>query len=364
MGDFNHKCNFSQLPASYNDRIVVIVGVRPIGPTKDMIELDNFAPGNSFTPISGPIRGEYNDYGSIQNVDRTPAVEALEKFFDMDIERIVDCAERISCGCKHQIEDEYKKIKKVLKDNSLIYYKKEELEFTYIMEHEAIFDSLIAMNNVPFKNRRFWRIPNEFIEDLGYKKNIVGKDHGYDIIKWTHDTLPKLIEKCYIWKVEDDGDYSKVYDTIEEFAKYIGCEIPEKYNRSYYETCFLNDIETRKKNSEIGKRFNRGEGYEKYSFFRSADYGLFHLGEHSGLFEYMLCSFGNDNGHIQERYMKEIVEIASLYGAMMGLQMTWGNTSYYNQEINYDNHINFLNKCLEVAKEKKSEHDYIEEDEE
>lgn len=365
MGCFNHKCNFSQLPVAAGDRIVVIVGIRPIGPAKDVIELDNFAPGNSFTPISVPIRGEYNDYGSIENVDRTPGVEVLENFFGLSVETIVDCAERVSCGCKDQVKEDYKKIHNILNKDSFysFYYKKNELEFTYIMEHEAIFDSLIAIDNVPYKNRQFWRIPNDFIEDLGYKKNIKGKERGYDIIEWTHDTLPKLIEDCYIWKVKDKGDYGKVCDTIEEFAKYIGCEIPEKYNRSYYETCFLNNIEKLKETDNLEKIFARREGHDKYSFFRFSEYGLFHLGEHSGIHSYFLCSFGTGNEHMQEKYMKEIVEIAGLYGAMMRLQMTWGNTSYYNQDINYDNHINFLNKCLEVAKEKKSEHDYIEEDE-
>ena len=60
MGSFNHKCNFSQLPTVSGDRIVVMVGVRM---TNNVLEADGFSPGNSFTPVSVPIRGEYNDYG-------------------------------------------------------------------------------------------------------------------------------------------------------------------------------------------------------------------------------------------------------------------------------------------------------------
>lgn len=66
MGSFNHKCNFSQLPARCGDRIVVLVGVQM---TNNVLDADGFSPGNSFTPISVPIRGKYNDYGGIENVD-------------------------------------------------------------------------------------------------------------------------------------------------------------------------------------------------------------------------------------------------------------------------------------------------------
>ena len=68
MGCFNHKGNFSNLPITYGDRIVVIVGVRPTKKTYDSQELDTFSPGCSFVPISVPIRGEYNDYGGIEVV--------------------------------------------------------------------------------------------------------------------------------------------------------------------------------------------------------------------------------------------------------------------------------------------------------
>lgn len=365
MGCFNHKCNFSQLPVAAGDRIVVIVGIRPIGPAKDIIEVDNFAPGNSFTPISVPIRGKYNDYGSIENVDRTPGVEVLENFFGLNVETIVDCAERVSCGCKDQVKENYKKIRNILDKDSFysFYYKKNELEFTYIMEHEDIFDDMINRSNLAYKNRYFWRIPHEFLNDIGYTENNLGKNNNnYDIIEWTHPTLPKLKEECYIYRTEDVGNYDKVYHTIEEFAKYIGAEIPEKYNRSYYETCFLEDIKkiSDKSLSRIDIRLMFSEN-RHYSFLRYGEYGLFHQGEHTGIHSYLLCSFGNNDEHMQENFMKEVIEIALLYDALIQMEMTWGNTSYYRQDISYEPHIEFLKKCLEVAESKRKEYEYIEE---
>ena len=361
MGCFNHKCNFSQLPAKYGDRIVVILGVKPIGPTEDMMDVDGFSPGNSFTPISVAIRGEYNDYGAIQNVDMTPGIEVLEKYFGMGIEEIVDVAERVTCGCKDQVEDSYKKIKDILNNNKLSYY--EDVELTYIMEHEDIFDDMINRSNLAYKNRCFWRIPQEFLKDLGYEEHPNGKRNGYDLIDWTHDTLPKLIDDCYIWKVKDKGDYGKVYHTIEEFAKYIGAEIPEKYNRSYYETRFLEELKkiSDKSLSRIDMLLMASED-RNYSFLRFGEYGLFHQGEHTGIYSYLLCSFGDNNEHMQEKFMKEVIEIALLYDALIEMQMTWGNTSYYRQDISYKPHIEFLKKCLDFAEAKDKE--YNEEEDE
>jgi len=362
MGCFNHKCNFSQLPVKYGDRIVVVLGVKPIGPAEHMMDIDNFSPGNSFTPISVPIRGEYNDYGGIQNVDMTPGIEVLENYFDMGIEEIVDIAERVTCGCKNQEEDTYKKIKDILTDKKLSFLYK-NVELTYIMEHEDIFDDMINRSNLAYKNRYFWRIPHEFLNDIGYIENNLGKNNNnYDIIEWTHPTLPKLKEECYIYRTEDVGDYNKVCNTIEEFAKYIGAEIPEKYNRSYYECRFIEDIKTMSDESlsRIDKRLRAYEN-RHYSFLKFAEYGLFHQGEHTGIFSYLLCSFGNNDEHMQEKFMKEVIEIALLYDALRLMEMTWGNTSYYRQDISYEPHIEFLKKCLEVAESKRKEYDYVEE---
>ena len=88
MGCYNHKGNFSQLPICGGDRAVVIIGI-----TSPDSQNDFFSPGESFTPISAPIRGTYNDYGGLENIDSTPGVDALVRFFGMDAESIISAAE-------------------------------------------------------------------------------------------------------------------------------------------------------------------------------------------------------------------------------------------------------------------------------
>lgn len=363
MGSFNHKCNFSQLPAKYGDRIVVLVGVRM---TSNVLDADGFSPGGSFTPVSVPIRGKYNDYGGIDNVDRTPGIEALEKYFNMSVERIVDCAERITCGCENQLNDEEKKNIKVALDSVQVagYYKEYNLVLSYIMEHESIFDDLIAINDSAIKDRYHWRIPHKYLESLGYSKNVVGKDNNYEIIMWEHDSLPKLKEKRYVWKVEEFNDYSKTSHTLSALCERIGCSVPEKYNERYYEERFKADIEFLKEKEQhagdLDYMFRYSSSRDEYSFLRHAEFSLFRgYDESLKCGGYLLSSLGPNDAHMKLDYMKEVIEVALLYDAMYKLQMTWGNTNYYCQDIDYGLHVRFLEKCLSLAKEKvKEEEEY------
>jgi hypothetical protein len=355
MGCFNHKGNFSQLPVVAGDRIVVFVG---ISPKNVNVGDDGFAPGRSFTPITVPIRGEYNDYGGIENVDKTPGTEALEQFFDVTTETLVDWAERIAAECENQISQE--KVKSVLKKVAAICNTQaSEIELNYIMEHEEIFDHMVSTQNTRVADIEHWRLPHKYIEALGYAKNVLGKDNGYDIVSWTHETLPELKETCYVWLKDEFGDYSKISRTFAELCHRIGCEVPEEFNMPYYTRCFLNDIETIKKPG--GKSdsdffeipyFNN----EEYSFLRSS------LQCHNGLYRHyygmanvgaLLAQFGGDENHLVEKYSKEVVEVAAFLNALVCLEMSWGVTNYYRQDVDYGQHVSFLEKCLDVVKAKR-----------
>jgi hypothetical protein len=219
------------------------------------------------------------------------------------------------------------------------------------MEHESVFDALVAMNDLAVKDRYHWRIPHEAIEKLGYSKEVLGEENVYEIIRWTHETLPELKETCYVWKKEDFGDYGKTVHTISELCKYIGCDVPEVYEENYYESRFKAGIEELKeKKSAFDMLVSRGD--EEYSFLRGFNRGLFNGGENSGISGFLLCSLGEKNAHMDIKFMKEIIEVALLYDAMKLLEMTWGNTNYYRQDVDYSLHIEFLKKCLDVAEEK------------
>lgn len=404
MGCFNHKGNFSNLPITYGDRIVVIVGVRPTKKTHIGQELDVFSPGHSFVPISVPIRGEYNDYGGIENIDRTPAIDELEKFFGMETTKLVDLAERTCFDCEDQMEEENNIAKEVLK-NILNHsgYTDTELTLTYIMEHEKIFDHIVSIANPKQKDRYFWRIPHKYIEALGYRENRLGEENNYPIIRWEHDTLPTLKEMCYVWLENDFGDMTKASHTIAQLCEKIGCNVPKEFEDTFFETIFKEEcgltFEKREEmlfdhyHSLVGKTGKNGifteemvkdliEDYEKktkeekmkelevfefirpsisedrYTFRRHCySNGLFYYRDGIGMNNCILSQFGFYEEHLKLEYMKEVVEIAALIDGLHILELTWGVTNYYRQDVDYNQHLNFLEKCIEVVNEKKTKNE-------
>lgn len=402
MGCFNHKGNFSQLPITYGDRIVVIVGVTPVPAD---VDIDNFAPGGSFVPVSVPIRGIYNDYGGIENVDMTPAVKVLEEFFGLEVTKIVDAAERTMCGCEDQLEDiigemGLEGLKKAMdtlfkKDDILMRNKVRELggptglSLSYMMEHERIFDHIVAVGNPTMADKEWWRIPHTYIEMLGYRKNVIGENNHYPVILWESDGgLPTLKEECYVWLEKDFGQMGKVSNTISELCTKIGCFCGDKFNEKFLENIFRKEAAENPHPSwevmrasllgmaanpdavtddELEKISNKIGGYRSggefgYTFGRhTTERGLF--GHRDGIYMpgLILAQFGEDDEHLNMEYMKEVVEVAALLDGLEKLQMTWGVTNYYRQDVDYNTHILFLQECMNVATDKEYEHGYEEE---
>ena len=91
MGCFNVMGFHTHLPVTYNDNIVLLLGVYPEYENRNVRrDFVDFAPGNDFTPIALPIFGKYNDYGSIEDIERDANVESIEKYFGLEIEKIID----------------------------------------------------------------------------------------------------------------------------------------------------------------------------------------------------------------------------------------------------------------------------------
>lgn len=101
MGSFNVSCGISRLsincgdkclilplivPKSYNSNLNKIVRSEySVAPLTSMM-LD---PDEMYEPFCFPIRGEYNDYGSLENIEKDSNTDAIEKFMGMSIEDFV-----------------------------------------------------------------------------------------------------------------------------------------------------------------------------------------------------------------------------------------------------------------------------------
>ena len=82
MGSWNATCGLSHLPIIRKDRVCII------------ILMDNHKPwnGNSgvystdfYTPFALPLRGTYDDYGRIEDLDDTPNVEHLRRWLQANV---------------------------------------------------------------------------------------------------------------------------------------------------------------------------------------------------------------------------------------------------------------------------------------
>lgn len=93
MGSFNSTGFISKIPITYGDKVVCIIAT-----VNKNIGRELYYPDSMLSPWSFPIYGEYDDYGSIENVRRDFHVELLEKIFGTDIEKVCRGIERMIYG--------------------------------------------------------------------------------------------------------------------------------------------------------------------------------------------------------------------------------------------------------------------------
>jgi hypothetical protein len=98
MGCFNATCSLSDLTIGHGDKCLLFPlipvgfnsdknGVIKIGPSS--MYVSNEGSYMFFTPMCFPIKGEYNDYGSLENIEEDENIKAIEKYFGMKIEDFV-----------------------------------------------------------------------------------------------------------------------------------------------------------------------------------------------------------------------------------------------------------------------------------
>jgi len=100
MGSYSHTCKLSNLPITYGVPVVLIV-MKPMGKLFDNSEeslskygstymCSNEGPRLKYSPVWFPIKGEYNDYGGIQEIVKDDNTAILEAYYDLTIEQIME----------------------------------------------------------------------------------------------------------------------------------------------------------------------------------------------------------------------------------------------------------------------------------
>ncbi len=188
------------------------------------------------------------------------------------------------------------------------------------------------------------------LEELGYKNQ--------DGNKWVHPEYETLVQDSNYFYLESDEDgcdcsiYPVCYN---DFFGLIGCDVPEKYRKSWYEMKFEQDM-TRKK-PERG--FFCSSKNDFYFVNNYNVYGFFYGGEYFNGKMLAMIFKTKDCDHLKEEYKGEFVELAAFLMSMRTMNMTWGVSNYYSQSCNYSFHKNFINVCAEII-DKKIEKEKVE----
>jgi hypothetical protein len=142
-----------------------------------------------YRPFSLPIFGEYNDYGSLENIERNSTVEALEKFFNLDIDAIMEIVTRNWCEDLTE-ENDGMKNKKVMQTLSGCFFDREI--YDYLSKPQMIKNS---------------EAPKDFMEDADVNSTTLVA------LGFMRDKLADLPEKARYykaWKMPGD-DKNVVY---------------------------------------------------------------------------------------------------------------------------------------------------------
>lgn len=149
MGCFNVMGFHTHLPVVYGNDIVLFLGVYPEYEKRNVRrDFVDFAPGNDFTPIALPIFGKYDDYGSIEDIERDGNVEAIEKYFGLDIKKIIDLVDdaMISRHVNDKDTEAYKQIcEKIYNLQPTNWIKSDyshKYQIVYIIDHRFMYDTI------------------------------------------------------------------------------------------------------------------------------------------------------------------------------------------------------------------------------
>ena len=246
MGCFNSTGFISRLPIKGGDRIVCFIGCQSKNPNGREL----YYPDGLVSLFFLPFYGTYNDYGSIEDVDRTKLVALIEKYsLGLSIENVCDIIERVLYGNNIRENLEYFKENKEesekYKNLLPLFFNDQEEKPVLLFEHEEIYNKLtktdwgeksfytrtIGVNRVEKylsfidqfhelweneKEKKTFKIPEVYgLSDMFY----FGDDEEYK-------KLCKEVEECQLGSLFHTSDSFRFFDhlTIEEaFIVLIEC---------------------------------------------------------------------------------------------------------------------------------------------
>lgn len=258
MGCFNKIGFYSHLPITCGDDIVYFICISKKYKNHDTTPI---APFGILEPICLPIFGQYDDYGSIDNIVRDNNVEYIEKCFNLTIEDIIEAID--TCGCNSlndlaqnerlngeifkEKTERYKSILNSFKNRfkSIYYNFEDEFALTFTMELLDAYNFACS----EYRNEKSIEILNSIL-DISKKYEIENinvfnrySTSGYD------DSLLDAISECDSDKVKELSNkikkFNKLRELLFEYSSY-NCFIHCSLN-----TLILYDLEPFKAEDNI-----------------------------------------------------------------------------------------------------------------
>lgn len=182
MGCFNVACTVSNLSIGHGDEVVFI----PLKAEEDYESSNNLNERLTndhmliysdclYKPTMLPIKGEYNDYGSIENIIRDENVIHLEKVYGISIEKIIDILTDFD---SIDLEKENNKIDS-LKTMSGMFVHRKIYNSLITMKHNSEDVNLVDLMN----GDTFIKNSNEIYDSIQIKNILEKKPKYKDMIK-------------------------------------------------------------------------------------------------------------------------------------------------------------------------------------
>lgn len=241
MGSFSQNCKLSNLPITGGTKVALIPmlpeilfdNYNKIGTTQF---ISNNGPNVHFRPIWYPIKGEYDDYGGIENIIRDDNTEILENYYNLSIEKICGIItsnrkddgydDALSCIKDKNEKDEYGSPKYLERYKELI-------RISGMWIHGEFYDELVKERSDDYFDKLDMGVPHLLVA-LGFKQtrkskgrfNLVYEKDGVEVFSdgnWLDGqiySLKTLNEKVNIDldKHSDKDKYEQLYDYV--FSNY------------------------------------------------------------------------------------------------------------------------------------------------
>ena len=211
MGCFGTSGFLSKVPIKYGQRVVCF-----IASINNRLDIrSTYYPDSVVAPYCLPVRGQYDDYGCIENIVHDANVEVIEKYFGCSVEDVLNGVERLLYG--RTIEDNieywskgndewhtdevqrYKNIIPLEKGLNDDYYKDMKYQWVLLFEHEEIYDKMAdEFKDIKMYGQKengidnFFYIISHYLELYEQFKVSPLYDKSYDNI--FHSSMPNMFK--------------------------------------------------------------------------------------------------------------------------------------------------------------------------